>query len=60
MGNRLGEQDGYPAGVSNADFTGDEPPCMCGHVPDEHDGFDGPCGVDDCDCAAYETDYGDV
>lgn len=54
MGNRLGEQDGYPAGVSNADFAGDERPCDCGHAPGEH----GPrgCEVDDCPCDYYDPE----
>lgn len=62
MGDRLGQQDGYPAGVSNSDphFHDEDAPCMCSHMPDEHVDGDGPCEVPDCDCAAYETDYGDV
>ncbi len=59
MGN-LGEQDGYPVGVSNADFIDDDAPCMCGHALDEHEDGEGPCTVADCDCAHAERDYEDA
>ena len=57
----LGEQDGYPVGVSNADFAGDDLPCVCGHAADEHLDCDmhgsEACEVEDCDCICYEADY---
>lgn len=70
MGDRLGQEDGYPAGTSNADPTFHEPdpadhPCVCGHDYDQHcDAMSvfgaGECDVADCDCTDYEpegTDY---
>lgn len=61
MGNQIGVQDGYPAGVSNADphFHDPDPddtPCVCGHDFDVHEDAGGECGVEDCDCAAYEPE----
>lgn len=60
----LGVQDGYPAGVSNADphFHTSPPddfgPCQeegCGHDADDHD-WEGRCKL--CGCPAYAPKIG--
>ena len=33
--------------------------CHCGHASDDHHNEQGECMDDDCDCIAYERDYGD-
>lgn len=46
----LGEHN-YPAGVTNADFATEDPPCCCGCLADDHD----PDGCNACrHCHEYE------
>jgi hypothetical protein len=58
VGNQLGVQDGYPAGVSNADphFHAPDPddtPCgICGHEYQSHADGGGECEL--CECDGYD------
>lgn len=55
MGERLGQMDGYPAGVSNSDphFHEDDVPCLCDHMPVDHVDEDGECEI--CThCPSYQ------